>query len=85
MRFAEQMEVLRKYANPCPLSALVRAHKDGADLKSSVAVTFDDGYLDNLTTAKPILESHDIPGTVFVCTSAVRRGKEFWWDQLAGL
>ena len=45
-------------------------------------MTFDDGYLDNLTNAKPILEEHDVPATIFVCSGAVGRRQEFWWDQL---
>jgi peptidoglycan/xylan/chitin deacetylase (PgdA/CDA1 family)/SAM-dependent methyltransferase len=82
-RLAEQMAVLRKYGNPRPLSRVLDAHRDNANLTNYVAVTFDDGYLDNLTAAKPVLEQHDIPATVFVCTNAVGRNKEFWWDQLA--
>jgi peptidoglycan/xylan/chitin deacetylase (PgdA/CDA1 family)/SAM-dependent methyltransferase len=81
--FSEQMQVLRKYGNPLPLNLLVDAHQDCANLKNYIAVTFDDGYLDNLTIAKPILEKHNIPATVFVCTIAVGRNQEFWWDQLA--
>jgi peptidoglycan/xylan/chitin deacetylase (PgdA/CDA1 family) len=47
-----------------------------------VAVTFDDGYLDNLTTALPILERHAIPATIFVIGNGVGRTREFWWDAL---
>ena len=38
-----------------------------------IAVTFDDGYLDNLTVAAPLLVDLEIPFTVFVCTGAVAR------------
>ena len=34
-------------------------------------VTFDDGYLDNLTTALPILESRGIPATFFLSTGFI--------------
>ena len=80
--FSEHMEVLRRIAHPCTLSELVRAHAANSIPKNAVAVTFDDGYLDNLTNARPILEDHDVPATIFVCSGAVGRRQEFWWDQL---
>jgi len=78
--FAEHVEVVRKYANPISLSRLVHYLKNGSLPPKSVAVTFDDGYVDNLYNAKPVLEKYDIPATVFVCSGYA--GKEFWWDEL---
>ena len=78
--FIEQMQTLRKYALPISLSKLVQHLKDGSLPPKSVAVTFDDGYADNLYSAKPILENYEIPATVFICTGYV--GKQFWWDEL---
>ncbi len=80
--FSEHMEVLRRIAYPCSLSELVRAHAANSIPENAVAVTFDDGYLDNLTHARSILEEHDVPATIFVCSGAVGRRQEFWWDQL---
>ena len=78
--FAEQMEMVNKYAYPISLAKLVQYLKAGSLPPKSVAVTFDDGYADNLYEAKPILEKYQIPATVFVCTGYV--GREFWWDEL---
>lgn len=49
----------------------------GARLDGSpeIAVTFDDGFLDTLTTAAPVLASLGLPFTVAVTASFVREGK----------
>ena len=48
----------------------------------SVVLTFDDGYIDNLVHAKPILERFDVPATVYVASGYTGKGWEFWWDEL---
>lgn len=78
--FARQMESLRRYAHPISLSRLAQNLKDGSLPPNAVAVTFDDGYVDNLYSAKPILEKYEVPATVFICTGYA--GREFWWDEL---
>lgn len=81
--FAEHMEVVSKYAQPIPLSKLVRHIGEGSLPPAAIAVTFDDGYTDNLFQVKPILEKYTVPATVFVSTGYV--GREFWWDELERL
>lgn len=81
--FADHMEALRKYACPISLSKLVQSLKQNVLPPKSVAITFDDGYADNLYIAKPILQKFEIPATVFVCTGYI--GKEFWWNELERL
>src|SRR6266446_1587586 len=41
--------------------------------KGSVAITFDDGYRDNLTVALPLLEKFGLPMTLFVAAGFVGR------------
>jgi peptidoglycan/xylan/chitin deacetylase (PgdA/CDA1 family) len=48
----------------------------------SVAVTFDDGYADNVLEALPVLEEVGVPATFFVSTGLLGRCEEFWWDEL---
>jgi peptidoglycan/xylan/chitin deacetylase (PgdA/CDA1 family) len=55
---------------------------DGEVPRRSAAITFDDGYVDNLTEAQPILERYDAPATLFVTAGEVGSPKGFWWDRL---
>ena len=48
-----------------------------------VAVTFDDGYLDNYETALPILKKYDCKAIFFVATSLVTERRIHWWDRIA--
>ncbi len=44
-----------------------------------VCFTFDDGYLDNMEVAFPVLEAHGCPMTVYVATSFPDGTAELWW------
>ncbi len=80
--FAEHLEILRQHTQPVSLKQLSQAHKEGNIPDRAVAITFDDGYANNLYQAKPILEKYEIPATVFVTTDYLEQPREFWWDEL---
>jgi peptidoglycan/xylan/chitin deacetylase (PgdA/CDA1 family) len=83
--FVEQMQVLAERAQVVPLASLPEAIGGRRLARPMVALTFDDGYLDNLQTAKPILERYDLPATVFLVSGWLGRSRLFWWDELARL
>lgn len=80
--FAEQMDVLRARAEPVDLATIAADRRAPRSRKARVALTFDDGYRDNILAALPILERYDVPATVFVVSGAVGSTREFWWDAL---
>lgn len=84
-RFDEQLGALRRVARIVPLGELVRGVRDGVVPDRAVAITFDDGYADNLTHAAPLLRKHNAPATVFVTARGERVRHEFWWDDLERL
>ena len=79
--FSEHLEVMRRFCDPLSLKALSKRLR-GSLRHRSLVVTFDDGYVDNLHNAKPLLERHGIPATVFVTAGQVGSIEEFWWDEL---
>lgn len=86
--FREQMAWLAENSTPIPLSA-------AATGQPGVAVTFDDGYLDNLTEAAPTLQEYRIPATVFIVAGKVgafldhdipdESARLMTWDQIREL
>ena len=84
-QFAEHLQVLKELGHPVSLSDLAGALQRGKLPRRAIAVTFDDGYVDNLQYAKPLLERHGVPATVFVTTGPVQSQHEFWWDELERL
>jgi peptidoglycan/xylan/chitin deacetylase (PgdA/CDA1 family) len=83
--FAQQMETLARDWSPMSLGELVQGFQMRRLPERAVAVTFDDGYADNLEVAALILLEHKIPATLFVATDLVDSGGPLWWDELASL
>lgn len=70
--FHAQMAHLRAHRNVVPLVDLATALAGGRSLPAgSVAVTFDDGYLDNYEAAFPVLAKFSIPASVFLVAGSI--------------
>jgi peptidoglycan/xylan/chitin deacetylase (PgdA/CDA1 family) len=65
------------------VEALVERMQRGGVPRNALAITFDDGYRDNLTHAAPILLRHGLPATIFLATGFVGSGEAPWFDRLA--
>lgn len=50
-----------------------------------VAITFDDGYLDNYELAYPLLRQHRLPAAFFIATGFIDQPRLPWWDEIAML
>jgi peptidoglycan/xylan/chitin deacetylase (PgdA/CDA1 family) len=80
--FAEHLTILQARRSAFTLHDFAEAIKMGQAPRRPIAVTFDDGYADNVVTAQPLLERYEIPATVFLTTGAIDGEREFWWDEL---
>jgi hypothetical protein len=73
--FDRQMAFLSARRRVVPLSQVVDQVASGKSPPAgTVCITLDDGYLDNLTTAAPILEKHLFAVRRLVCRA--RRGQD---------
>src|SRR6185295_8927869 len=48
-----------------------------------VAMTFDDGYADNVHAALPLLRAHGARATFYLTSGLMERREAAWWDVLA--
>jgi peptidoglycan/xylan/chitin deacetylase (PgdA/CDA1 family) len=80
--FRSQIEHIRKSWRVLPLRRLAEAVASGDPPERAVALTFDDGYLDNLEFAAPILAELGVPATFFLTSEPLKERRRFWWDAL---
>jgi len=80
--FEAQMNYMKSRFNVMSLTDALRAVRNGQTLPpATAAITFDDGYLDCLTHAAPVLKALELPATFFVPTGGLEQGHAFWWDR----
>lgn len=77
-QFAEQLAILKRDRHPATLADVA----SGRVGPRGVAVTFDDGYHDNLVHALPALAAAGVPATLFACTGPIAAGTHHWWDRV---
>lgn len=75
--FAAHMDVLAERGWARPLEEVARGEG-----RPGVAITFDDGYADNLYEAAPILHEREIPATMYISTDMLGAREGYWWDEL---
>jgi peptidoglycan/xylan/chitin deacetylase (PgdA/CDA1 family) len=79
-QFDRQMQLLRREYPVVPLEDIAKGRTRRDTRRPVVAVTFDDGYLDNFENALPILSRHHIPATFFVSTGFIGTDRGFDHD-----
>lgn len=93
-RFEKQMQYLSENFEIVSTEKLVEKIKNNAEPEGiSLAVTFDDGYMNNYQNAVPILEKKTIPTTFFITTGFIEnkdmdemrdgeRIEKMTWDEI---
>lgn len=81
--FSRHLSWLEEEFSVLPLHEIVARQGRGEPLPlRACAITFDDGWRDNLEHALPALEKRGLPATIFVVTERVGTGGAFWPDEV---
>jgi len=81
--FEKQIRFLQENCTILSMDDVVTISKDGASWpQNAVAVTFDDGFKNNYTTAAPILEKYNCPATFYICAGMINTDLMFWVDEI---
>lgn len=82
--FARQLDYLKSRFNIVNTQQIVNHLDGGSTLPPNAAlITFDDGYLDNLTHALPILRDRGCSALIFLTTNFIDRKQTAYWDYAA--
>jgi len=81
--FRAQMSFLAKHRTVISMNELVGAMAQSRELPAgAVVLTFDDGYLNNLRVATPILREFGLAATMYLPTKHIDGGETQWIDRL---
>ena len=81
--FDRQVSCLKKHFTLVGIDELCAFAAGKTIPPNSVAITFDDGYLDNYVQALPILKRHDAKAIFFLSTAYIAERRMYWWDRVA--
>ena len=83
--FESHLHYLKQNASVLTLGHAVHRLKDGTLPGRTVAITFDDGYANNLHVAVPLLKRYSLQATIFVSTGIVESQDFFTFHKLTYL
>jgi peptidoglycan/xylan/chitin deacetylase (PgdA/CDA1 family)/CelD/BcsL family acetyltransferase involved in cellulose biosynthesis len=82
--FERQLRRLAQLGTVVPLAPALRSLTTGQPLPPrAVALTFDDGYRDNLEVGVPVLERLGLPATFFLVPGILEGTVRPWWETVA--
>lgn len=81
-QFYEQMNYLRRHYQVLPLEEALSCLNSVTLPKRAVSITFDDGYLELMDAAFPVLRDLHLPATVFLVVEHVGTDLPFWWEEV---
>lgn len=85
-KFERQISYIKRKFRMIKLGQLVDLIESQKEFPANtLAITFDDGYLDNFTVATPILAKYSIPACFFVASDLIGTDRVFEHDRREGV
>lgn len=82
--FKKYCKFFKQHFDVVGLTGLIDDLSKGANLSRKLAITFDDGYADNLE-AGGILKNYGLPACFYVASGFIDSERDGWWDAERGL
>jgi peptidoglycan/xylan/chitin deacetylase (PgdA/CDA1 family) len=81
-RFREQVQFLKSLGQVRHIADVARDIVAGQQIREpQVSISFDDGYVDNVAHAAPILREMGVPWTLYLPLEGLEDGASLWWDR----
>ena len=81
--FEKCIEALSKEGNPISMDDVIYNYENDIQFPDySFAITFDDGFENNLSVAGKILNKFKVPATIYVTTSFIENNSMSWIDKI---
>lgn len=79
--FYQQIKFLSEHYKLVTMNELVDLKRKKEPLNRYVAITFDDGYVDNFLNALPVLQEFNVPATIFVVAGQIDSSEPYYWEK----
>ncbi len=76
------LETLMKNGTPVSMDNLIEYSNEKMMPENAFAITFDDGFENNLSVAAPILKQYNVPATFYLTTDFVANNTMSWIDRI---
>jgi len=80
--FHDFMQWLSQEYDIVPLAEITTRLRSGRPLRRLCSLTFDDGWMDNYTTAFPLLRQFGVSATIFLASAFIGTTRRLWQEKL---
>lgn len=81
-RFSNIIGSLVRTGNPVSMAEVIEYCNGKVLPERSFAITFDDGFKNNLDNGLPILEKYNVPATIYITTNFIETNQMSWIDRI---